>query len=107
MPEDDGVVADGISRRSALKKGAVVAGAAVWAVPVVQSIGLSPAGAVSGPCNCLVKIIDQSTGFCLAKNCQLTPASCSCLQNDCNCDPSTSGCTCDYFSIQPGTCQPC
>ena len=35
----------GISRRDAIKKGAVVGGAVVWATPVIQAIGVSPAGA--------------------------------------------------------------
>jgi hypothetical protein len=35
----------GLSRRDALRKGAVVGGAVLWAAPVVQGIGLSPASA--------------------------------------------------------------
>jgi hypothetical protein len=35
--------ARGLSRREALRRGAIVGGAAVWAVPVVQSVGLTSA----------------------------------------------------------------
>lgn len=35
----------GVSRRDALRKGAVVGGAVLWATPVVQGIGISPASA--------------------------------------------------------------
>lgn len=35
----------GISRRDAMKKGAVVGGAVLWATPVIQAIGISPASA--------------------------------------------------------------
>jgi hypothetical protein len=45
----------GLSRRSLIKRGAIVGGAAVWAAPVVQSF-TSPAGAAtpagSPPCSC-------------------------------------------------------
>ncbi|MDQ3681081.1 MAG: hypothetical protein M3378_11195 [Actinomycetota bacterium] len=36
---------DGLSRREALKKGAIAGGAVIWAAPVIQSVGMSPAGA--------------------------------------------------------------
>jgi hypothetical protein len=35
----------GVSRRDAIKKGAVVGGAVLWATPVIQAIGISPASA--------------------------------------------------------------
>ena len=38
-------VGSGISRRDAIKKGAIVGGAVVWATPVIQAIGITPAGA--------------------------------------------------------------
>ena len=45
----DGTVASdgdsGVSRRDAIKKGAVVGGAVLWATPVIQAIGISPASA--------------------------------------------------------------
>lgn len=42
VSEDGG---SGISRRDAIKKGAIVGGAVVWATPVIQAIGINPAGA--------------------------------------------------------------
>ena len=48
----------GISRRQALKKGAVVGGTVLWATPVVQSIGMSRAfGQVPSP------IIEEGPGI--------------------------------------------
>lgn len=35
----------GITRRQALKRGAAVAGTAVWVAPVVQALAMSPASA--------------------------------------------------------------
>lgn len=40
-------LADGVSRRSVLKRGAVLGAAAVWTVPVVQAVGMTSAHAES------------------------------------------------------------
>ena len=44
--------AGGVTRREALKRGALLGGALVWATPAVQVIGMKPAFAqsVSAPC---------------------------------------------------------
>lgn len=59
----------GISRRDAIKKGAVVGGAVLWATPVVQSIGMSPASAthvspgVPHPCPACPNCLAEATGL--------------------------------------------
>ncbi len=40
---DDITTHDGVTRREALKKGARLGGALVWAIPVVQTVGMSSA----------------------------------------------------------------
>jgi hypothetical protein len=46
MSDNDVVLAEtGISRRDALKRGAVIGGAVLWVTPIVQNIAISPAGA--------------------------------------------------------------
>ena len=45
MREFGGSSHEGTTRREALKKGAIVAGAAVWATPVVQALTVSQASA--------------------------------------------------------------
>jgi hypothetical protein len=100
-----GVMPDGITRRDALRKGAVAGGAIVWAVPLVQSMGLPSAfGQSAGTprCDCTVRIVTPG-GDCLADNCQLTPEACECFQTQCNC---TTPCRC-AFNIVPNSCSPC
>lgn len=45
MPELGGAAGGGMSRREALKRGAVVAGTTLWVAPVVQALTVSPASA--------------------------------------------------------------
>jgi hypothetical protein len=42
---DDAALPAGLSRREALKRGAVVAGGVVWTAPVIQVLGLTEAQA--------------------------------------------------------------
>jgi hypothetical protein len=42
---DPSMAADGVSRRDALKKGAIAGGALLWVPPAVQAIGMTRAGA--------------------------------------------------------------
>ena len=49
--------AGGLSRREAIKKGAIVGGTVLWVTPLVQSVGMSPASAQTpspggGGCSC-------------------------------------------------------
>lgn len=45
MSELDNALSQSTTRRQALKRGAAVAGAAVWVTPVVQALRMSPASA--------------------------------------------------------------
>jgi hypothetical protein len=47
LNEQDGHPEDGMSRRSVLKKGAMVVGGAAFAVPAIQTISMSRAAAQS------------------------------------------------------------
>ena len=75
----------GITRRQALKKGAIFGGALAWATPVVQVIGMKPAfaqvasegaaGLILGPLN---------NGHCY----EVTQAEYDCFQANCSGDKS-------------------
>lgn len=45
MSDDGGPSQGGMTRRDALKRGAVIAGTAVWVAPVVQALTVSQASA--------------------------------------------------------------
>jgi hypothetical protein len=84
----------GLTRREALKKGAVLGGALVWTTPLVQAIGMRPAQAqeVSPVCQVLVTPIPGGDPICL-----LFPAAlCECLA-DCGPNP-TAACVAACFA---------
>ncbi len=57
MSTTHGTPGEGLSRREALKRGAVMGGALVWAVPVVQTVGMNAALAQEpSPCTCGMEI---------------------------------------------------
>lgn len=66
----------GISRRSLIKRGAIVGGTVLWAAPVVQSF-TSPAGAVEGSpaCSCVLIVTIGPNQY----SCTLEPNSCACF----------------------------
>lgn len=58
MDETTDDTGSGLTRREAIKKGAIVGGTALWAAPLVQSVGMSSAGAQTpspggGACTCV------------------------------------------------------
>lgn len=57
---------EGLTRRQALKRGAAVSGALLWATPAIQTIGMSKALAATPSCECRMKLtiecIDDGTG---------------------------------------------
>lgn len=61
----------GITRRQALKKGALLGGALAWATPVVQVIGMQPA---------LAQPVSPTCTFCIDSTCfTLPPDLCDCV----------------------------
>ena len=68
MNDNDLGASTGISRRDAIKKGALVGGAVMWAVPAVQTVGNSAAWAQSagtnGPADTLRIEVNGRTALC-------------------------------------------
>jgi hypothetical protein len=63
--------AGGITRRQALKRGALLGGALAWATPVVQVIGMQPAFA---------QVPSPTCTFCIDSTCfTLPPDLCECV----------------------------
>lgn len=92
----------GLSRRSVLKRGAIVGGAMVWTVPAVQSIA-GPAAAGTG-CVGSYTIINDRTGQCVAKIVvTATDACCQCI--DAN-DGSGSPAEVFFAALTCGPCSP-
>jgi hypothetical protein len=80
----------GITRRQALRKGAILGGALAWATPIVQVIGMKPAFAqVVSPFTELVAVrtgnvtrcfeVTQEESDCFAANCVGEPDELGCL----------------------------
>ena len=80
----------GITRRQALRKGAILGGALAWATPIVQVIGMKPAFAqVVSPFTELVAVrtgtvtrcfeVTQEESDCFAANCAGKPDELGCL----------------------------
>lgn len=63
MSDDQGAVQPGITRREALKRGAILGGALVWATPVVQTIGMRPAFAEHDSPLCCTSVRLFDVGF--------------------------------------------
>ena len=92
-PDDQAV---GITRRQALKRGAIFGGALAWATPVVQVVGMKAAGAqvVSPPvADVLVRVqlgpnneqcfmVTQEVADCFEQQCAGQPGQMGCL-NQC------------------------
>jgi hypothetical protein len=97
-----GLGSDGISRREALKRGLKLTGAVMWATPVVQAIGMSPALAQNTSPTCTVWYavkIDPSDGpppnFCIDISGQNNPNGVGqCLDvDDLDVGPTAGGCS--------------
>ena len=80
----------GITRRQALKRGAVLGGALAWATPVVQVIGMKPAFAqVASPASdCVVRVLTGNTFHCYL----VTQEECACFEEQCAGEPGDEGC---------------
>jgi hypothetical protein len=88
-------MAEGVSRRSVIKKGAIAGGAVIWAAPVVQSFA-SPAGAQGRGTVCTGVTCGPFTFGGVTVNLRCTPADenaraclCCCAGNT----PDCAGCT--------------
>ena len=81
-PHIDDETNDGVSRRSMIKRGAMLGGALVWATPVVQSIAL-PAHATGGEgspaCTFYLVRKNRSGAVIHAYKCRGTAECCDCL----------------------------
>ena len=73
--------AGAITRRQALKRGAVLGGALVWATPVVQVVGMRPALAqtVSPGCRIEIRVLFGTTEIVLCL--EGPPELCECIAN--------------------------
>lgn len=76
----------GLTRREALKKGALLGGALIWTTPAVQAIGILPAQAqeVSPFCEVRISFGDPPIEICF----RTTPDVCACIAN---CGPNPTG----------------
>ena len=80
----------GLTRRQALKKGAILGGALAWATPVVQVMGMKPAfAAVPSPVrDCVVRVLTGDTFICYL----VTQEECACFEEQCEGKPGDEGC---------------
>ena len=80
----------GITRRQALKRGAILGGALAWATPVVQVIGMKPALAqVPSPVrDCVVRVQTGNETVCYL----VTQEECACFEQECAGRPGDEGC---------------
>ena len=82
----------GLTRRQALKRGAIFGGALVWATPIVQVVGMKPAFAQvpSGPTtgDCVVVVRTGSNTTCFS----VTQAVCDCFDEECAGESGELGC---------------
>ena len=86
MAEGEGGVTSGgppeaLTRRQALKRGAVLGGALAWATPVVQVVGMRPAMAqtVSPGCRIEIRVLFGTTEIVLCL--EGPPELCECITN--------------------------
>lgn len=89
----------GLTRREALKKGALLGGALVWTTPAVQAIGIMPAHAQEVSPFCEVRISFGATEMCL----RTTPDVCACIAN---CGPTPTG-ECVAACLSGADLEPC
>lgn len=81
---------EGITRRQALKKGAIFGGALAWATPVVQVIAMKPAfaQAASPVSDCVVTVQRGRDTVCYL----VTQEECACFEQECAGQPGDEGC---------------
>ena len=96
----------GITRREALRRGALLGGALTWATPIVQVLGMKPAlaQAVSPACHVEIRVGPPSGGgvtLCL----EGPPELCDCI-NACTTQACVAQCLGDFppVSISVGPC---
>lgn len=99
--------ADGISRRTVIKRGAIVGGA-IWAAPAITTLSQASAEGAGGTpvCECAVLVQVVFGGSTSNFRCELTEGSCRCA---CFCEFGVGdACQCPAaLVIQPGSCEPC
>ena len=93
----------GISRRTLIKRGAVVGGTLVWAAPVVQSLS-APAFAAGSP-QCTLAVTNNQQGDACQELGTLTPADDANNEGRDCCSSFNSGCT--YVFTPHSSPQPC
>lgn len=98
---------DGISRRTVIKRGAIVGGA-IWAAPAITTLSQAGAQGTGGTpvCECAVLVQVTFGGSTANFRCELTAEACACL---CFCQFGVGGrCDCPaVIVIASGSCQPC
>jgi len=88
MGEDQIQEGSGFSRRTMLKRSAVVGGAVIWATPVIQSLA-TPAYAAGSTCTGTVTVgTPGQPGCVIIATLQFTPDCCACATS-----PTAQGCT--------------
>lgn len=96
----------GISRRTLIKRGAVVGGTLVWAAPVVQSLS-APAFAAGSPA-CTYAITNDEEGDACRELGVLTPSNSASNEGKDCCSNTTFNTQCQYdltLYDQPRPCQ--
>jgi hypothetical protein len=74
----------GLTRREALKEGALLGGALIWTTPAVQAIGILPAQAQEVSPFCEIRITFAGGEICF----RTTPDVCACIAE---CGPTPTG----------------
>jgi hypothetical protein len=78
----------GLTRREALKKGALLGGALIWTTPAVQAIGILPAHAQEVSPLCEVRVSFGPPGSPIEICFRTTPDVCACIAD---CGPNPTG----------------
>jgi hypothetical protein len=92
----------GLTRREALKKGALLGGALIWTTPAVQAIGILPAQAQEVSPFCVVELSAGPVQFCA----RTTPDVCACVAA---CDPEDLAgfIACFFACLENAELEPC
>jgi hypothetical protein len=98
----------GMSRRTLIKRGAIVGGSVLWAGPVVQSFSQSALAVTgNGTPACFFDVILKSGGICLkVGRCTAPLECCTCLEGggDDRCDEHCTGTDCVSLPVQVVAC---
>src|SRR3712207_984378 len=89
----------GMSRRTLIKRSAVVGAGMVWATPVVQSLSGPAFAQTRGSASCTFDVIVEINGTCIyAGTATTTQDCCACLVAG-TCEPGAGAC--DEFTYTP------